>query len=83
MKVIESGYNPRTGGYYAFFEHGGYEFYADLCYTYDAGEECMIFSAKDKQVTSWRDLYCKQGIPVTERALFDCIEEFVTSLNAF
>lgn len=79
MKVIESGANPTTGGYYAFFEHDGYEFYADLCITFDAGNECMIFSAKDKQVTSWRDLYCKQGIPVTERALFDCINEFINT----
>lgn len=83
MNIIEKGYNPRTGGYYAFFEHDGYEFYADLSYTFDAAEECMIFASKDKQVTSWRDLYCKRGIPVTESDLLDCIEEFVTSLNAF
>lgn len=80
MKVIESGYNPKTGGYYAFFEHNGYEFYADLCYTFDAAEECMIFLSNNKQVTSWRELYCKHDIPVTESALLDCINEFINTL---
>lgn len=81
MKLIESGHNPRTGGCYAFFEHGGKEYYADLCllsYSIEPGEtECMIFPAKDKQVTSWLELYCKRGIPVTESELLDCIDEFI------
>ena len=83
MKVIESGYNQRTGGYYAFFEHNGAEYYADLCYipgAIDFVTECMIFASKDKQVTNWHDLYCKRGIPVTESALLDCINEFINAL---
>lgn len=83
MKVIESGYNQRTGGYYAFFEHDGNEYYADLCYlpcAIDFGTECMIFASEDKQVTSWRDLYCKRGIAVDEDTLLDCINEFINTL---
>ena len=81
MNIIEKGYNPRTDGYYAFFEHNGYEFYADLCLTWDAGNECMIFASKDKQVTSWRELYCKRGIPVTEESLLRCIDEFINQYD--
>lgn len=80
MKVIESGINPLTGGYYAFFEHNGKEYYADLCYlpcAIDFGTECMIFASEDKQVTSWSELYCKMGIAVDEDTLLRCIEEFV------
>ena len=83
MKVIEKGYNPRTDGYYAFFEHKGGEYYADLCYlrySIDNETECMIFAAKDKQVTSWSGLYCKRGIPVTEDSLLRCINKFVNTL---
>lgn len=83
MKVIESGYNPQTCGVYAFFEHNGNEYYADLCvlaYDLDGQTECMIFEAKDKQVTSWRGLYCKRAIPVTEEQLRRCIDEFINTL---
>lgn len=83
MNIIEKGYNPRTDGYYAFFEHNGSEYYADLCllpYSIDDDTECMIFASKDKQVTSWGELYCKRGIPVDEATLLRCIEEFVNTL---
>lgn len=83
MNIIEKGYNPKTDGYYAFFEHNGNEYFADLCYLkYDIDNEteCMIFAAKDKQVTSWSDLYCKRRIPVTEKSLLRCIKEFVNTL---
>ena len=70
--------NPMTCGFYAFFTHDGNEFYADLCYLLYMGEtECMIFHSKDKQVTSWSELYCKRGIPVTRQALEECIREFI------
>lgn len=59
--------NPRTCG-----------FYADLCDVFFLGEtECMIFHSKDKQVTSWSELYCKRGLPVTREALEECIREFI------
>lgn len=81
MRIIDKGKNPHTFGYYAFFEHEGSEFYADLCFTYDQGNECMIFLSSNKQVTSWSELYCKRGIPVNEESLLCCIQEFIESLN--
>ncbi len=81
MTIIEKGFNPQTFGVYAFFEHKGSEFYADLCDTYEQGNECMIFRSLNKQVTSWSELYCKRGIPVNEESLLSCIQEFIESLN--
>lgn len=69
--------NPRTCGYYAFFNHDGFEFYADLCIVPEGFTECMIFHSKDKQVTSRSELYCKRGLPVTREALEECIREFI------
>lgn len=74
--------NPRTCGFYAFFTHDGFEFYADLCDLFFLGEtECMIFHSKDKQVTNWSELYCKRGIPVTKKALEECIREFIKNYD--
>lgn len=74
--------NPYTGGLYAFFEHEGCEFYADLSDIPGSDivgykNECMIFPAKDGKVTSWSELYCKRNIPVTIDSLAACIVEFV------
>ena len=77
-------FNPRTSGLYAFFKHKGSEYYADLCdvpYSIDYVSECMIFHAKDGQVTNWSELYCKRNIPITEEALAACIDEFKNSLK--
>lgn len=76
--------NPRTLGLYAFFKHKGSEYYADLCdvpWSIDYVNECMIFHAKDGQVTDWSELYCKRNIPITEEALAACIDEFKNSLK--
>ena len=51
MEIIEKGFNPRTFGVYAYFEHKGFEFYADLCDTFDQGNECMIFLSSNKSKT--------------------------------
>jgi len=77
MNIYEIKTNPFNLGLYCFFEHNGREFYADLCFVRHADyNECMIFSAKNEQVTSWTELYCKRNIPVTEDALIECIEDF-------
>lgn len=47
MNIIESGYNPQTGGYYAFFEHEGRQYYADLCFPQYALRLCQI----EKEIT--------------------------------
>lgn len=75
--------NPYTGGYYAFFNHDGFEFYADLCLVPEGlgFTECIIFHSENKQVTSWRELYCKRGIPVTKESLEKCIREFIKNYD--
>lgn len=77
--------NPRTGGLYAFFKYKGYEFYADLCDipgSIDYVNECMIFSAKENQVSNWNERYCKRNIPITKEALAACIDEFLELFEA-
>lgn len=70
--------NPINGGYCCTFEHDGYEFYADICdLGFDLPTECMIFNSSNGQVTNWRDLYCRRGVPVTENGLTECIKEFI------
>lgn len=73
--------NPATGGFYCFFDHEGQQYYADLSFTFDAGEECMIFPSKDEKVTDWWELYAKRGISVTEDNLRICVEEFISELK--
>lgn len=73
--------NPQTGGYYAFFNHDGFEFYADLSLVPEGFSECMIFHSENKQVTSWRDLYCKINIPISEESLKECIKEFIDNYD--
>lgn len=90
MEIIEKGVNPRNGGLWATFTHEGQEFYADLCdlgnltpipgFFEGKGTEIMIFQSEAGQVKSWRELYQKRGIPVTEKELLRCINEFVESL---
>ena len=90
MEIIKKGKNPRNGGLWATFTHEGKEFYADLCdmgnltpipgFWEDNGTEIMIFQSENGEVTSWRELYVKRGIPVTEKELLRCINEFVESL---
>ena len=84
MNIIESGYNPWTGGYYAFFEHEGRQYYADLCflqYNIDSDSECMIFHSAEKLVIDWSELYCKRGISVSPEMLRKCIDEFINNLG--
>lgn len=73
--------NPITCGFYAFFTHDGFEFYADLCLVPEGFTECMIFHSVNKQVTSWRELYCKRNIPVTKASLEKCIREFIKNYD--
>lgn len=74
--------NPLNCGFCCYFMHDGNEFYADLCDIFYLGEtECMISHSKDKQVTSWRELYCKRGIPVTKESLEKCIREFIKNYD--
>lgn len=73
--------NISNHGYYCFFEHKGEQYYADVAFTFDHGNECMIFPAKDNKVTDWGDLYAKTGIPVSEESLRECIKEFIDSLD--
>ena len=76
--------NPNNGGLYCFFKHGGREYFADLCflrYHYEPETECIIFAAKDRQVTSWSDLYCRRGLAVTEENLAACVKEFIQGLQ--
>ena len=73
--------NPCNGGPCCLFEYDGHEFYADLCYLSFGGSECMIFHSKDQQVTNWSELYCKRGIPVTEEALTECVQEFIKAYD--
>lgn len=72
--------NKNNGGYNCYFEHNGNQYYADVAYTWDHGNECMIFPAKDNKVTSWGDLYAKTGVPISEESLRECIEEFISTL---
>lgn len=72
--------NPANGGLYCLFTFYGREFYADLCvmpHPTDYLTECKIFPSENGKVTSWTDIYCKQGIPVTDAALAECIQEFI------
>lgn len=75
---IERGFK---GGWFCFFEHNGSEYYADLSMTFDAGEECMIFHAKGRQVTNWGDLYCNRTMEYSPDGLKACIEEFIAELD--
>jgi hypothetical protein len=63
--------------YSCHFEHAGEKYFADLRYTYDCGNECMIFREGE-----WGELYCRRRIPTTEEQLIECIEEFVAGLEA-
>ena len=76
--------NPFNFGLWCCFNHNGKEYIADLCvlrYDYDNITECMIFAAKDGQVTSWSELYCRRGLAVTEENLTACVKEFVQGLQ--
>ena len=68
--------NEGNGGLCAFFEMDGKQYWADLANVMHVGTECMIFPAKDGEVTSWHEEYCNRGMPITEQALLDCIQEF-------
>lgn len=68
--------NESNGGLCAFFEMDGEQYWADLANVMYVGTECMIFPAKDGEVTSWHEEYCNRGMPITEQALRDCILEF-------
>lgn len=69
--------NTGNGGFCAFFDLAGQQYWADLTNIEYVGTECMIFPSKDGEVTSWSYEYCNRGIPLTEQALRDCILEFV------
>lgn len=73
--------NLGNQGLYCFFNHNGKEYYADLCFVSFIGSECMIFHSENEQVTSWSELYCKRGIPITPESLRECVEEFVATLE--
>ena len=76
-------YNVRKskrGGYYCFFYIVEQQYYADLCFTVDHGDECMIFEAKDNTVTNWSELYVSL-VPVSKSNLIACIEEFIEENN--
>ena len=49
MNIIEN-------GYYAYFEHDGCQYFADVSKlkSNDDETECLIFLAKNKQVVEWR-----------------------------
>ena len=64
--------NLINGGQYCFFTHNGKEYYADKAYTFDHGEETMIFASENNQVTNWTELYCDRS----GKSLESCIEEF-------
>lgn len=75
--------NEETGGYYCFFQfgHDGPQYYASLCVPPGINTtECMIFKAKDGEVTDWDSLYAKRGVPFNEYGLDECVDEFVKSL---
>lgn len=73
--------DPRTCGYYAFFNHDGCQYYASLCLVPEGYNECMIFLPENKQVVSWHELYCKRNIPVTKESLEKCIREFIKNYD--
>lgn len=74
--------NEYNGGLCAFFEWKGQQYYADLCIVPFANySECMIFPAKDEQVTNWGEVYCKRNIPINEMTLKNCIKNFIISLT--
>ena len=68
--------NKKTGGVCCDFEHEGKKYWADLSYVPFDGNECMIFAREEDGSINWGDLFCRRGIPVTEEALIQCIEDF-------
>lgn len=70
--------NPINFGYCCIFDAFGQTWYADICNTYSDYSECMIFpySKEDEQVIDWGGVYCETQIPVSEKQLINCIEEF-------
>ena len=74
--------NKMNGGYSAFFEHKNKYYFADIAWTFDCGNECMIFSAAENEnVTSWSELYCNRRLFVSEYYLMKCIKEFCSDLD--
>lgn len=63
-----------------FFGYNGKHYYADLTMIPFCRSECMIFEVKDGNI-DWSELYCKRGIPVTEKELIKCIKEFCKELK--
>lgn len=76
MEIMNTKVNGNTGGICTRFKHKDKIYYADLSFVYTCNE-CMIFPAdEDSNVTSWKELYVKTGIAITEENLIKCIREF-------
>ncbi len=77
--------NYHNGGLCCCFDVDGNHYFADLCVPMGAYyTECMIFkTGADYQLTlsNARELYCKRDIPITEKQLAECIEEFIKELK--
>ena len=80
---LQIDYNPANGGIYALFNVGSQQYYADIADIPYCGVECMIFKAKDDEVTDWCEEYASRDIllSVSEKSLKDCIKEFTESLK--
>lgn len=75
------GYEPNTSTglwFQVICKVKGKSYLADLRWTPDAGNECMIFRCdKDGSVIeSGRSYYSRRGIPLSPRSLIKCIDDF-------
>lgn len=74
--------NKITGGYSAHFKHKNNYYYADISWTLNCGNECMIFSTDENEnVTNWRELYCNRNVCISEDDLMKCIKDFCFILD--
>ena len=75
-------YKMSNGSYSVCFEHNGGNYWAELSLLRYGNDysECMIFRADDFGfVDDWNEVYHKLNIPVTEKSLIECIEDFKTN----
>ena len=71
-------YDGRRGiAFECTFNLNGNWYWADLAFTPDHGNECMIFHSNKKgEVKNWSEVYSKLGLDISEDCLRSCIEEF-------
>ena len=75
MKIL---HNESTKGLYAFFEHKGNQFCADLSFVPFVNKNvCSVYQARNNEIISYNELYYNDdNLLITEDILKQNIEKF-------